>query len=212
MSRYSFRNKSFFPVCVLRWREHTAFLPSFEDRGESFTCNALSGCHGRGEPLTWCLAQALCFEGTRNFLVAREDQAQGVEADRSAASLRLCRAPGEGCTRWQPLFQPACAPQHAGCGERKGGDTSCIALRMLELVPTGTRLTPSRGSVRCGAYCSHSPTPKTLSAPRQKRLIGGAISGNSKSSKEILCELQSRRRDFQSPSKLRLARQVCAST
>ena len=71
-----------------------------------------------------------------------------------------------------------------------------IRNNMLELVPTGTRLTPSRGSVRCGACCSHSPTPKTLSAPRQKRLIGGAISGNPKSSKEILDELQSRRRDF----------------
>ena len=70
-------------------------------------CYALSGCHGRGEPLTWCLAQALSFEGTRNFLVAREDQAQGVEADRSAASLRLCRAPGEGCTRWHPFSNPS---------------------------------------------------------------------------------------------------------
>ena len=81
-------------------------------------------------------------------------------------------------------------------GGKRGQEVKLLALRMLELVPTGTRLTSSRGSVRCGACCSHSPTPKTLSAPRQKRLIGGAKSGNPKSSKETLYELQSRRRDF----------------
>ena len=127
MSRYSFDIKIVLPCdCDPVARAHR--LPSSTEVNPS-RVYALSGCHGRGEPLTWCLAQALCFEGTRNFLVAREDQAQGVEADRSAASLRLCRAPGEGCTRWQPFSNPHAFPQHAGWEERLGGDTSCIYAR-----------------------------------------------------------------------------------
>ena len=164
---------------------------------------------------TWCLAQALNFAKELGIPSSqKKDRDRKGEKNKGQASLPIsCQAPGEGCTRWQPLFNLHAFPQHDERREDRGW-IFCIYAAMHPCTNWCQQAlaSPSREAACAAVHAVLTHPRLKLYLRRARRDTGGAKAGIQRARRKFCTSSSPGGGTSHSPSKLRLARQVCAST